>query len=119
MENLPKNSEPNPRLLEARNRKAEGFLGEFLLPAVEQRKAVDKEDVLTWLRAYKEEHPGMGEDFDMGVVYGRILDRLRKYPATTAKKGEMRKVEFEQDLEVLELLEQLDLEWIDQKIEEQ
>ncbi len=55
---------------------AKDFLDNALLPELRRNADLAGEQVLSLLEAYRQAHPGPGNDFDLEMVIGRVLQIL-------------------------------------------
>jgi hypothetical protein len=92
-----------------RKEKATDFLKSVLYRALDGTAPFDEQTVGGELQRYRATHPGLGGDFDIGVVIGctmdQILDIRSRNQCEVAEKA----------LEVLDRLSKLDLEQIDNR----
>jgi hypothetical protein len=114
MDKLGSKSNLEETIRKARIEKAEGFLQNVLRPAIRRKEKIDCERALTWLEEYKDKHEGSGDDFEVSTVVGRLLDRLRYYPASLLSGDEPLPSSLVEDVEILTILSEPYLEGVEE-----
>lgn len=114
MRNTRTNCDGETYVATERKKKAEDFLRAVIYPSVERRENIDEERLGASLGEYKRKHSGIGDDFEMGMVLGRLLDHLSKYPASILDNGRPIPQEAERALRALAHLSDLDFQAVDE-----
>lgn len=104
------------QIREERKRKSEEVLQIIIYRAVERNEKIDESVLLRWINAYKQKHPGPGNDFEASIVFARALEHLDMYPSSILKSGCPLPDNLQKDLTVVKLLCDLDLTSIDKNM---
>jgi hypothetical protein len=85
-------------LLYARSEQATRFLDSVLIPTIRQGKHITEEKLNELIAQFKDDHPGPGDDFETGHIWGIAYKRALIYKCL-AKKGS---TDIPPDAEVIE-----------------